>query len=493
MAVVPETRLPRDPGVSAVVIGAVIASVVFGLVAGDAVIGGKPSDLLVLGLVAFVPVVVIWAPRIGVLGLLAGALLIEQTPVQGVSGLVTDHIPLFSGVSQSAHGNSVDILIALLLVVLMVRGADGTTRLPRTTLGRSIAWLLAAVLVGLLVGLAHHGSTRVALMEIRPYLYLAATYVLVQAFLGTRRLLHATLWVIVIANGVKGLQAILAFMSVRGENPRPDAVLGHEEAFLFAMFIMIVAALWLLDQPGRLRTTATWLLPLVLVGDMVNSRRTAWLILAAGLLIVGIVGAVALPERRRFLLRTGACLAAVLAIYLPVYWNQTGTLGQPARAVHSFVSPDPRDASSNLYRTQENANLTLNIHQGGVLGKGFGVPIDYALPIANITSIDPLIAYIPHDGVLYVVMRMGLFGVITFWAMIGIALITACRLARRVDRDAALVGLVTAAMVVGYTLQGYNDQGFFFYRIAICVGMLFGLMEVATRLADATDDEADAR
>ncbi len=493
MAVVPDTRLPRDPGVSAVVIGAIIASVVFGLVAGEAVLGGKPSDLLVLGLVAFVPVVVIWAPRIGVLGLLAGALLIEQTPVQGVSGLVTDHVPLFSGVSQSAHGNSVDILIALLLVVLMVRGADGTTRLPRTTLGRSIAWLLAAVLVGLLVGLAHHGSTRVALMEIRPYLYLAATYVLVQAFLGTRRLLHATLWVIVIANGAKGLQAVLAFLSVRGENPRPDAVLGHEEAFLFAMFIMIVAALWLLDQPGRLRTTATWLLPLVLVGDMVNSRRTAWLILAAGLLIVGIVGAVALPERRRFLLRTGLCLAAVLCVYLPVYWNQTGTLGQPARAVHSFVSPNPRDASSDLYRTQENANLTLNIHQGGVLGKGFGVPIDYALPIANITSIDPLIAYVPHDGVLYVVMRMGLFGVITFWSMIGIALITACRLARRADRDAALVGLVTAAMVVGYTLQGYNDQGFFFYRIAICMGLLFGLMEVATRLADATDKKAGVR
>ncbi len=124
--------------------------------------------------------------------------------MQGVSGLVTDHIPLFSGVSQSAHGNAVDILIVLLLVVLMIRGADGTTRLPRTTLGRSIAWLAAAVLVGLLVGVAHHGSTRVALMEIRPYLYLAATYVLVQAFLGTRKLLHAALWVIVIASGAKG-------------------------------------------------------------------------------------------------------------------------------------------------------------------------------------------------------------------------------------------------------------------------------------------------
>ncbi len=492
MAVVPQSRLARDPGLGLVMAGAVFVAVVFGLVAGEAVNGGQSADLLVLGLVAFVPVVAIWAPRIALLGLLAAALLIEQVPVQGVSGLITDHIPLFSGVSSGVHGNSVDILIALLLVVLMVRGAEGATRLPRSALGYAIAWLMAAVLVGLLVGLAHNGSTRVALMEIRPYLYLAATYVLVRAFLSTRTLLHATLWVIIITGGLKALQALLAFLSVRAENPRPDAVLGHEEAFLLALSVIITAALWLLDQPGRLRTVATWLLPLVVLGEMVNSRRTAWLLLAAGLLVLGIVGAIALPERRRFLVRTGVCLAAFLCVYLPVYWNQTGTLGQPARAVHSFFSPDPRDASSDLYRVQENANLTLNIHQGGILGKGFGVPIDYALPIANISSTDPEIAYIPHDGVLYVVMRMGLFGVITFWCVIGVGLITACRLARRADRDAALIGLVTAAMIVCYTLQGYNDQGFFFYRIAICMGVLLGLTEVATRLADTTDRAAGA-
>lgn len=492
MAVVPhDIRVPRDRSVPLVVLGAVFISVVFGLVAGQAVVGGKTTDLLVLVLVAFVPVIVIWAPRIALLGLLAAALLIEQSPVVGVGGLVTDHIPLFSGVSQSAHGNVVDILMGLLLVVLMIRGADGTTRLPHTTLGRTIAWLMAAVAFGLVVGVLHHGSTRVALMEIRPYLYLAGAYVLTNAFLGKRSLLNATLWVIVLTSGLKGAQAILAFLSVRSENPRPESILGHEEALLFGVFIILTVSLWLVDRPGTLRTTATWLLPVVLLGDMVNSRRTAWLILAAGLLIVGIVGAVALPGRRRFLVRTGIVLAAVLCVYLPAYWNQTGTLGQPARAVHSFISPDPRDASSDLYRTQENANLTLNIHQGGLLGKGFGVPIDYALPIANISSIDPEIAYVPHNGVLYIVMRMGLFGAIAFWSVIGVGLISACRLARRVDRDAALIGLVTAASIVGYTLQGYNDQGFFFYRIAICMGVLLGLTEIATRLADATDADTE--
>ena len=53
-------------------------------------------------------------------------------------------------------------------------------------------------------------------------------------------------------------------------------------------------------------------------------------------------------------------LAVVCAVYFPLYWNKTGggTLSQPARAVRSTVSPDPRDESSNLYREQENANLS---------------------------------------------------------------------------------------------------------------------------------------
>ena len=59
-----------------------------------------------------------------------------------------------------------------------------------------------------------------------------------------------------------------------------------------------------------------------------------------------------------------------------------------------------RDESSDVYRVEENENLKLNIRQGGVLGKGFGLPIDYALGITDISSIDPLIRFVPHNGVL---------------------------------------------------------------------------------------------
>jgi O-antigen ligase len=148
-----------------------------------------------------------------------------------------------------------------------------------------------------------------------------------------------------------------------------------------------------------------------------------------------------------------------------------------------MVAPDPRDASSDLYREQEDANLKYNIGQAGLVGRGFGVPIDYALPIVDISGIDPLITYVPHNGVLYILMRMGLLGAIAMWALIGTGIIAGCRLARSADREIAAVGAVLAGLLVAYALEGATDQGFFFYRIAIVTGGLLGLAEAGRRLA----------
>jgi len=141
-----------------------------------------------------------------------------------------------------------------------------------------------------------------------------------------------------------------------------------------------------------------------------------------------------------------------------------------------------RDESSDVYRVQENQNLKFNIREGGVLGRGFGLPIDNVSGIVDISSIDPLLLYIPHNGVFYIFMRMGLLGAIAFWSLLGIAIITGCRLVRSRNREVALFGALLACALVGYALEGYNDQGFFMYRIAFVIGTLLGLGEAARRL-----------
>jgi hypothetical protein len=169
-------------------------------------------------------------------------------------------------------------------------------------------------------------------------------------------------------------------------------------------------------------------------------------------------------------------------VYFPLYWNKAGALAQPAMAVRSQFSPNARDAASDLYRQEEDANLLFNIRTAGPLGRGLGVDIDYALQIVDLSKTDPSIKYIPHNGVLYIPEALGLLGVIALWSVLGTAMVAGCRLARSEDRELAVVGALVTCSMVGWALEGATDMGFTFYRIAFVTGVLLGLLETARRL-----------
>ena len=131
-----------------------------------------------------------------------------------------------------------------------------------------------------------------------------------------------------------------------------------------------------------------------------------------------------LPIRRGVLDKAVVALVLCSAVYFPVMWNSTGSLASPARAIKSQVKPTYRDATSDTYRIQENANLQLNIKQSAPLGKGYGVKIDYALPIVDISPDDGVIAWVPHNQVLDALMAMGFLGGVAVWLLIAAGIIT---------------------------------------------------------------------
>jgi O-antigen ligase len=201
-----------------------------------------------------------------------------------------------------------------------------------------------------------------------------------------------------------------------------------------------------------------------------------------------------LPERRRALRRLMVILVGISAVYFPLFWSKAGTLAQPARALRAQIAPDARDKSSNLYRVQENANLVFNIRQTASLGKGFGTLINYALPITDISNIDPFISFLPHNSVLDLWMRLGIQGMVVFLLLLAAVVVRGCALARSGDRELAVLGALSACAVIAYLVQGYNDMGFFWFRIALCFGTLLGAMEAAHRVLarEAAGDPAAA-
>src|SRR5207302_1756410 len=164
-------------------------------------------------------------------------------------------------------------------IYLAKKGTDAVRPWPRSAMSTAVGCVVAAVVYGVVIGKVHGGLLRFALTEVRPFVYLAATFVLASVLVTTRAALRAVLWAIVIAVGLVTLLAV--------------------------------------------------------------AHAT-------------------LPRRRRVIGRILITLVVVGSIYVPAYWNKSGGLAQPARAIRTAFAPgSARDTSSDLYRIQEDENLWL--------------------------------------------------------------------------------------------------------------------------------------
>lgn len=463
---------------------------VVGLLAGGLLVGGLAGYLgstgsfthvLALGVV-LLPVALWKRPYIAPAVLLGAAVLVEQS-AQFPNIPLTARIPIFSAVGPG-HLEGGDMLLLMVLFIYLVKGKDWGTRLvPRTHVSLAVRAVLGCVALAIFVGQLHHGDLRTGLMQARPWVYLAATYFLTSGCVRDGRAIRAALWTFVGTVGFKALQGIYVWISSQHLVPKPEAYISHEASYFFVIFVILVAALWLVNQRGRLRTWATWLLPVVIFAIVVNNRREAWEMLGGGFLCFGVIAYKTMPIRRGVLGKAVVALVLCSTVYFPAMWTSTSTVAAPARAIKSQLNPSYRDALSDGYRVQENANLELNIKQSAPLGKGYGVKIDYALPIVDLSSADSVIAYVAHNQVLDVLTTMGFLGGVAVWFLIGAGIISGSRLAMARESEAAVIGLVVACALVAYALIGAVDVGFFFYRIAFITGTLLGLAEAARRLA----------
>jgi hypothetical protein len=431
--------------------------------------------------------VVIWlAPWTGILVLALSATLIEQFALvsEGTFSDGTDKIPLFQSLNATGLGgvyaSPFELFLALLLIVWLIKGfASRSLALPRSTLSLSLFAFAALVAIGWIRGVTGGGSFQDSLLELRPWLYMTIAFVASSQLIKSPKHLNVLLTVFMAGIGIKGIQGVITLLT---HSSRPQAILAHEESFFFGLYLAVLAALWIVPIKGRLRTMMTLLAPFVLVSDIANQRRTAWAIAAGVLVTVFVLAYLGFPERRRTIAMFAALGCVLAAIYWVGFSNDPGLLGQPARAVLSQLAPSFRDQQSNQYRTVENVNLGVAIRQSMPLGSGFGHPIPQTVPNVDISSIDSFISYLPHNGVLYVWVRLGLFGMIAFWLMIGIAIMTAINTFRRPPNQVTLLLSITLVLaLVAYLTQGFYDMGLYWFRIAITIGCLMGALEAARR------------
>ena len=467
------------------VLGA-LAGALAGVAAAQLILG---SAVAVAVLAAIAVAVAVWiAPWVGVVGLVAAGTLIEQFPLvaEGTYSDGTDHLVLFQSLNSGAGLGGIfatpfELFLGLLVLVWLARGfASRSLRLPSSPLGLAIGAFALIVALGWVRGVTGGGSFQDSLLELRPWLYLTITFLAASQLITKPKHLTIMLVVLVAGIGIKGIQGAITLATHVGS--RPQAILAHEESFFFGLYIAILAGLWLLPIKGRLRMLMTVLFPFVLVSDIANQRRTAWAIAAAVLVTIFIVCFLGFPERRRMIAMFAVLGSVLAAIYWIGFSNDPGLLGQPARAVLSQIAPSFRDQQSNQYRTIENVDLGIVIRQSTPFGTGFGHPIPQAVPNVDISNIDSFISYLPHNGVLYVWLRLGVPGIVAFWLLICVALMTATNgFRKRPNRVTLLISMTVIAALVAYFVQGYYDMGLYWFRIAAVMGCLLGALEASRR------------
>ncbi len=465
-------------------------------VAAASLILGSPIGLVVA--LAVAAAVVVWiAPWTGVVAVALIATIIEQFSLvsEGTLSDGTDRIPLFASLNASGLGglyaSPFELFLAFLIVVWLIK--DFATRrlhLPRSPLSLAVGAFALLVAIGWVRGVAGGGTSQVALLEVRPWLYLTIAFIVSSQLITSRKQLAVLLGAMAAGIAVKGVQGVVAIathFSIRST----QAILAHEESFFFGLYMALLAGLWLVPIRGRLRTFMTAAFPFVLVADVANQRRTAWAIAAVALLTVFVICYFAVPSRRKAIVMLAMAGAMLAGIYWAAFSNDPGLLGQPARAVLSQLNPSARDQSSNQYRVIENVNLGVAIRNSMPFGTGFGHPIPQQVPNVDISNVDSFISYLPHDGLLYVWLRLGLPGIVAFWMMVGVALMTAVNsFRRRTDAVTRIISLALMAAVMSYIVQGYYDMGLYWFRIALIMGCLMGALGVARNL-DTLDRAAE--
>ena len=478
--------------------------VLAGSVASAYVAFGMDNTLLPIALlVAVITPILLWRfPRFSLFFTLAAACLFEMYLISGPTGVaygdaLTERVPIFWNVNTIfqvyAHTNFKAIPLSLFEFFLIIASIcsvlrtvyNRTTKLRVGALFLPIGVYLGFVLLGWAGGVVGGGDFKISLQEVRSQLYFGIIYLMAVNIVRERQQVFALLWVTVCCIGFKAiLLTFRRYVTLHGQ-PLPDQGVGaHEEAFFFDVFTLLLLTLVLCKVLPRLQWLMWSLLPFVVLANLACNRRaaTAAMVIVFPVILMALYQA--LPKRRRLIIGFGVVIALVFSIYYPAFKNSDSVIAQPARAIRSNFQPDARDASSNVFRDAENANLMATIRANPIFGYGYGRPYHHVVAMVDITKIYPFEDFIPHNQILWVWERVGTFGFLVFWMMISSIIIFAAQTLRApvADNVTKSVGLFVLLLVFLLIIFGLLDLQLSNFRDILFVGLWTGALAVTPGL-----------
>lgn len=339
-------------------------------------------------------------------------------------------------------------------------------------------------------GLKRGGKFLPSLWEVRALFYSGLLYFFVPQVIQTKKQIHTLMWIAIFAITLKDVQGALRYIRYGFGFHGYTCLTNHEDpVFTNTLFILLIAMI-VFDSKSKQRNALLWLLLPLLLGYLAGQRRAA----IAG--FFGCLGTfiIILPgPKRRIIFKALMPILLVFIVYCAAFWNYHGRLAMPVDMIKSgILEANKKDAgarySSNLYRLKEDYDLAVTVRHFPVLGIGFGNK--YMEPVSLPKIAFPLRDYIPHNEILWVIVKTGAVGFFIFWLFMDTLMFQGARIFRKLD-DPYLkaVAAVAVTAVVNQMIVSYFDLQLTYYRDMIYLGTLVGLFPALDRLSRKKDYE----
>ncbi len=380
-------------------------------------------------------------------------------------------------------------------LVLMMFGLFLTLCTRRNTKLQGVpVWGLAflfmvAMLISLAHGLATGGIFLDSLWEVRALFYFLLVYFLVPQVVQTRKQINTLLWIAIFMMAVKDFQGAARFVALGFRFRGNLCLTNHEDPVFTVDLLILLFGMLLFGVRSKHRTAILVLMPVFLLGFYAGKRRAAY----AGFIVCVIVFILMLNRKERavFFKYFIPCLVFV-AIYSAVFWNSRGRLGAPVRMVKSgLIESKKADGShylSNLYRIVERYDLAVTVRHSPVVGIGFGKKYLQPIPLVKIDF--PLQDWIPHDEIIWLIVKMGAVGFFVFCLFIdGLLFETASLYKKLNDPLLKAICLMIAAAIVNQMVVSYFDLQLTYYRDMVFLGTMCGLIPTIKALSARSDQD----
>jgi hypothetical protein len=430
---------------------------------------------------------VVYRPRYGVYMLFLLVLVFEPG---SADPMMLPGLYLHNSIQGSLHINGA-ILMPMEMLLLLASGlwlAQAAMRhklqFQSGSLGLPMLLFGAMLLFGIMRGLAGGGIFNYAFWESRFLVAMVLTYILAVNTIRTKAHVRILTTIIMLGVGFSSIEGVwrkfaLADAGLLG--PAKEVWYSHDNTVTWAMLIMLVLAQMVFGGPRWQRMIGPWLLLITAFTMLVSERRAAYIAVILAFIAFSMV--LFVTKRRAFMIMVVPVLIAS-AVYLPMFWNNTGTLGQPARALRSISAPDPRDAMSNAWRDLEAINVRATIASDPILGIGFGRPFLQIVTVPDISFFE-FWNYESHHNILWVWMKTGAFGFTLFFFIVTSAIARGVWLARTLkDPELRTLAIVAMSAVMTTCIFCYVDLGLTGSRIPISLGVMLGALGVLDRVRD---------